>query len=188
MNIKQYLRWKKTALVFVGISLVTLIVPTGCSSSAPAPAPGEINTEVEVNRPEDALRAVENYLLNLARTQDSLRFLALYQVVRWGIHSFVLVEDYDQNYLLIKEYMKDPEGWNVKQYIIQHVFDDAIFDRNTYYGTEVLTQTLSISSCWGYDNPKNEALYTVRWIVDKQTGTVLPENENALRVKAKLME
>jgi hypothetical protein len=127
------------------------------------------------------------YLVDLANTPEALDFLVIYDEVRWGPHSCVLVEDYSgQTKKVMSE--EDYEGWDVKQYIVCHIFDDAILNRITYPDGEVLAEILETSGACGECNRYNETLYPVTWTVATKTGLVRPDNHNALRIKAKLLE
>jgi len=77
----------------------------------------------------------------------------------------------------------DYEGWDVKQYIIHHIFDSEFEP-----GSEALKQILKSEPCIYGCGPDNETTYPVTWVVDTYTRTVTPGNGNALRVEAAMMK
>lgn len=193
MNFKQCRGWVRPFLMLACVAFVIIAALAGCSSTqppvatppaplAPAPTPMPAPAPVkEIDTIYAACGAVSIYLNNLARTPQAKRFLAEYRDNMWTADSCVVVVDYNYHSKLV--YIEsDYEDQDVKQYVIQHIFDSD-FDP----GTEMLQQVLKSDFCFRGCGSENETMYPVEWVVDRQTGAVTPSNGNALRVEAELM-
>jgi len=170
----------------VGFFFAINIVPPAAPVPAPAtPTPTPTPTPVpprEIDTIDEACSAVDVYLYNLAESPQSKRLLAEYKGNMWSSISCVVVVDYSQNRKHVYS-ERDYESWDVKEYIIQHIFDSEF-----ELGTEMLQQVLKSGSCFHGCGPTGETTYPVTWVIDRQTGTVTPDDGNALRVGTELMK
>ena len=128
MNTIITTRTHRKILLSLGCLVLTvLVVLAGCNTLSPKPPPAPTEKpQVSIDTIDDACEIVEAYLIDLAKTPRALRTLAIYREMRWGTHNCVYVEDYAQNYKRVSD-KEDLEGWDVKRYIIYHIFHDAIY-------------------------------------------------------------
>ena len=187
--INRYKNLTKVFLIFLPLFLVTSLVFAGCGSS-PAPTPTTTPAlSIKVNTIDEACAAVDAYLYDLAKTPEAKKLLAVYKDNMYSPNSCVVVTDYTGHWksvYLEQEYA----GWDVKQYVIQHVFDPDYEPYSDPTAVEALKQVLKVDwflySC-AYDDGI-ERLTPVAWAVDTRTGIVKAINSNALRVEAELMK
>ena len=165
-------------IAIIGLSLIiALVVGLACSVKIVT----TIDTR-EIVTIDAACNAVDTYLYNVAKTSQAKRLLAEYKDNMWSCNSCVVVVDYSQNRKHVYS-ERDYEGWDVKEYIIQHIFDSEFEP-----WTEMLQQVLKSGSCLPGCGPVGETTYPVTWVVDRQTGAITPNDGNALRVEAELMK
>ena len=187
----------KTLIILGTLLVVILLVLSACAPTpapTPAPAPAPRPTppptipEQRIDTIYTAGSRVDAHLYNLTRTPEAKMLLAEYVDNRWNRYECISVFGYSPGndnlsikYVVFTE--QDYDGWDVKEYIIQHIFDSEFEP-----GTKMLQQILNSDTCFYGCGPTDETTYPVTWAVDRQTGSVTPYDGNALRVEAELIK